>query len=167
LEENVRYFVIALVVVIVNIVAIAGVYFYVDHKISKNGIEILQTEQQIDRFGSFGQEVENTYAEKRLIADRLAAIQKLEQSKGQGAQLLVGLSEAIPKTVWLTDAKKTNKTLKLTGYAVSNEGVAAFMDALQKKRLFSQITLKQVQAASIKNDRVYKFELACLLGGSM
>lgn len=160
-----RYLAVTLVVLVANLVTVGCVYFFVNHKIGKTGIQILQTEQQISRFGSFGEEVETVLADRRMLKGRLDSIAKLEKGRHRAELLLVGLSETIPELVWLSDIRRVGPELTLNGYAQSNETLAQFINALQRK-FKTDVTLKETSRQTAHEQKVYHFELAFTLEGA-
>ncbi len=160
-----RYFLIIIIVLIVNAVAMTTVYFYISHQIDNKNRQVLQAQQEINQFSHLGQQMNSTVSSHDMLQAKEQLIEQLEKERGIEKQLLSAVSLAIPKKVWLTEWLQTEKNVVLNGYAVSNDILADFISMLSKNPVFSTVSLTSTQSKKIKNSNVYQFKLVCALKG--
>ncbi len=79
---------------------------------------------------------------ERIVTDRSLAIKGLDQ-----------IQNAIPEKVWLNRIQYDNKKFKIEGTSVSAKEIEIFVEQMEKRQIFSTVTLNEVkeQQASAKN----------------
>ena len=116
--------------------------------------------EEIRRTQEIIKEVEKGLAEKKLLQDRLNVIARLEASQKGPVKLLDGISNALPREVWLTNLATTSNRLTLQGISFTNFGVADFMTNLAKLSPFVQnVELSFTERTSVQTVPVERFEI--------
>ena len=117
----------------------------------KNELEILQnTIGEVDQFKK----------QKRVLEEKLAVINILEENKTGPVRILDELSERIPDTIWLDSMRKTGDLIELKGVAMDNESIARFMRALEASPRFKEIDLNITEHYEISGLGLKKFSLS-------
>lgn len=158
-----RYFTILIVVLVLNLVIVAGGYFYVSKKVDSNSALILQTQKQINELGK-GKVSNYFYSSSDMIDAHSNILQQLQNQFRFESRLLQDFVSLIPQQVWLIEFEQKNSELNLTGYALSNEDLAVFLDNLTKNSLFKKVLLSYSKPALVSGQKVYQFKVECNLG---
>ena len=104
--------------------------------------------------------------EKRVreIQVKLGVIKELEKNKTGPVYLLDEISMGVPKNrLWLTSLKERGGTLTLTGTAMDNDTVAAFMTNLENSKHVTSVDLRRTRLRYLKAYKlnVSDFVLVC------
>ena len=86
----------------------------------------------------------------RLLQKQLLSIETLEKNRLQTNKVLTELASLTPIDVYLSNLNITEKEISLTATALSEGGLATFLNSLKKSTLFEKITLSQVSLGSQK-----------------
>ena len=97
------------------------------------------------------------------VGDLKGVIEKLERGRRGPVFVLDELATIIPKRVWLSSLIETSNILKLQGYGIENADISEFMNALEKSKFFSRVTLSYTRAFEENGIPIYEFEIQCLV----
>ncbi len=160
-----RYFLVTIVVLIINAVAMAAVYIYVYRQIDSQNSLVLQVQQEINGFSALGDQWKFAFSGNDVFEAKRQLIEQLAKKQGVEKELLSAVSLAIPKEVWLTKWLQTKRNIVLNGYAISNDILVNFINALTKNPMFASVGLTSTLLKKINNSNVFEFSLVCVLGG--
>jgi len=103
--------------------------------------EIEQVKAEITRYDAQVKEVRDLDALKTELKAKLQVIHDLNEKRVGPARLLNGLSISAPDNLWLVDFRENNGEATLTGMALDNQTIAAFMRQLQGSPYFYNVDL--------------------------
>ena len=98
-------------------------------------------------------EVRELDAKRKELHAKLDVIARLKLTKVGPVRVLDDLNQAVPERVWLTEIAETATILKLSGYALDNQTIAAFMKELERSDFFETVELvetKQMDRDGVK-----------------
>jgi type IV pilus assembly protein PilN len=96
---------------------------------------------------------------KKTIREKLSTIAVLKARKNGPVHVLDDLNLAVPERAWLVSAKDKEGKLELTGLALDDQTVSAFMYTLEQSKYFTAVELIQSAEQSIKDVRLKQFAL--------
>lgn len=94
----------------------------------------------------------------RFLQKQLLNIETLEKERLQTNRVLTELASLTPIDVYLSDLNITDKEVKLTATALSEGGLASFLNNLKKSPSFDKISLSQV-SSGIEKEIGVNFQL--------
>lgn len=134
-----RYIVLILGVFAVIAVSFVFAWLQLDRSQSQLTREIEARQQSAIKFGSIE-------ADAKVLADRLASIEKIQSEKNRYPALLEELGRTTPSDAYIYtfSVDPTGKTMNLTAYANSDQAVAAFKNSLEASSRFRAVALDNV-----------------------
>lgn len=155
-----------LVVVMTCLVFSLG-YFYIEsmksHQQRRN--KIIETEIEI--VDKKIKEIKDIELKKSQLLIKIDVIRELQESRPQIVHLFDELSKSTPEGIFLTKFVQTGKNLALTGSALSNARVSAYMRGIDKSLWLDAPELKEIQGKNQeKNDKYNKFSMFAKQKGS-
>jgi type IV pilus assembly protein PilN len=108
--------------------------------------ELLQLKKQT-------KEVRELDAKRKELYSKLNVIAQLKLTKVGPVRVLDDLNAAVPERVWLTEIAESAAVLRMSGYALDNQTIAAFMKELERSDFFDTVELvetKQMERAGVK-----------------
>ena len=84
----------------------------------------------------------------RFLQKQLLTIETLEKKRLQTNKVSTELASLTPIDVYLSDLNIAEKEVSLTATALSEGGLATFLNSLKKSTFFEKITLAQVSSGS-------------------
>jgi hypothetical protein len=97
--------------------------------------------------------------DEKMLKNKIDTIQKLMNDRTTPPKVLIALSEAIPKQVWLTNFTLQGGGVNISGAATTLDTISDFMKALEGSIYFKDITLKGSKQGSIGSRESATFEL--------
>jgi Tfp pilus assembly protein PilN len=116
-----------------------------DEQIAKLKEEQGKLRQELDQGKKFEVLKKNLDDDETVIRQKLEVIHKLVSDRAMPSKLLIALSNAIPKEVWLSDLKVDHTEIVLRGDAVDFTQVSEFMRGLNESAFFRDIVLRNTQ----------------------
>lgn len=111
------------------------------------------------------QEEEAHKAEQRInsLRQQKAELERLVQNRQKWSDLLLALSAALPREVWITKLESTsNKEILFTGRTYSLGAVSDFLAALESLSFLKEVKLQSIQAAA-EDKAILEFSIRALL----
>ncbi len=133
--------------------------------------QIEEAKAELKKLKKVEQEVNNLENTRKMIAERVKEIERLDQNRHYWAQVLDNLSRSLPEQVWLTDISDRSAagrpSLSLRGEAFSNIRIAEFMDRLKNSDIVEDAskielvysTVGKVKKTLVGNYQLYKFDM--------
>ena len=112
-----------------------------------------ELKSQIDNNQKTVDQVKLLETEKKLLKEKLDAIEDLELRKEGPVRLLDELSINCPDKLQLTSLSETSGKVKLTGVAASSPDISKFMSQIEQSEFFETVvlhTIEQVEEDGIK-----------------
>lgn len=103
--------------------------------------EIAQLTAEIERYNAQTREVHDLEKKRTELHAKLKVIDDLKQKRVGPVRMLEDLSTATPQKLWLVSFGETNGQATITGMALDNQTIAAFMRALQSSSYFYDVDL--------------------------
>ncbi len=98
-------------------------------------------------------EVRDLESKRKELRGKLEVIARLKLTKIGPVRIMDDLNRAVPDRVWLTEIAETSSVLRLSGYALDNQTIAAFMKELDRSDFFDSVELvetKQMERDGVK-----------------
>jgi len=98
-------------------------------------------------------EVRELDAKRKELHAKIDVIARLKLTKVGPVRVLDDLNQAVPERVWLTEIAESAAVLKMSGYALDNQTIAAFMKELESSDFFDTVELvetKQMERNGVK-----------------
>jgi len=145
------------------VVLMGGLWLHLKSQIANLNHEISQLEVELKRYAGLAQEVEKYKADKKILQEKLASIDRLKAGQVGPVHMLDEVSRYLPRQVWLTSLVHTSNRLTIQGYSFTNFAIAQFMDQLAKApdSRFSTVDLSYSEHSVVGKVPVEKFEIIC------
>ena len=114
--------------------------------------QVKKLDQEITKFGTQLQQVEDFRRKKGEIEQKLAVIERLDRSRSGPVHVLDELAIHTPERVWLTKVRSENDSLSIDGVSLDNELVALFLTALNESAYFDAVELQETKL--VERDRL-------------
>ena len=148
-----------------GIVIIAGVGFHIFHRYEidamRSDIASMKVEQ--DQYRAQAAVVNDLTEKRKMIAERVDAIETLDTNRAARVQLLDEIARSVPQYVWLVSMEEAGGVLMVRGIAFSNLAISQFMDLLEETDHISIVALQVIHRDEIDGQPVLTFELACAM----
>lgn len=98
-------------------------------------------------------EVRDLESKRKELRAKLDVIARLKETKIGPVRIMDDLNGAVPDRVWLTEIAERSGVLRLSGYALDNQTIAAFMKDLDRSDFFETVELvetKQMEREGVK-----------------
>ncbi|NDV13454.1 PilN domain-containing protein [Crenobacter caeni] len=107
--------------------------------------------------------VDNLRAQKAALLARKDMAMRLQEGRVEAVLLFDALVRDLPEGVYLKDFKQTERTVAISGYALSGARVSNYMSQLGNSAVFANPVLIEVKAAPQGNLRTSEFSLTVSL----
>lgn len=103
--------------------------------------EIGQLEREKDRYARQLSLIQDVTRQKDDLTNRLRAAQALDTGRGYRVEVMVGVLQALPPSLWLATLEEQGGRVRITGRAVNTMSVFEFMTGLETSATFDHVTL--------------------------
>ncbi|MCK7598828.1 PilN domain-containing protein [Microbulbifer sp. CAU 1566] len=110
-------------------------------------------------------EIQDLKKRRQELIDRMRVIQELQGNRPLAVRYFDEMVRAAPEGLWLTNLKRTGKTLKISGVAESNNRVSSFMRSLDQSEWFQSPNLTGVTAKPEFGEQASAFEMTVSVSG--
>lgn len=152
------------------LVAYLGNYYVTDYKQKQMDVlaatqsdiqsKLKLIESEISKTAGYEKLKKDLESDEQLVRKKIETIQKVITNRSDGPQILLKLSEVIPKNVWLTDLQLNEKLMKVNGVAISFEDYADFSKKLEGVQFFNKVTTTGgISQTVLDGVPVYRFGL--------
>ena len=104
-------------------------------------------------------ELDKIKEQKKMIEEKLNIVKELEAKRSGPVALFAVIEGAVPSKAWIKTMKSTDRSIKLTGFAASEEIAGDFVRSLQNTGKFAQVNLPTVSSTKQANYQVYQFTI--------
>jgi len=144
----------------VGLLAACGVaYVIVGARVSDLKAENAQLKKDIDNLKAIVARVDEVDRLKQDLQKKLDVIGRLKASKQGPVRMLDELSDATPEKLQLTGLIEKNRSLNLTGLAVSNEVISQFLSNLERSDWFADVYLIGIDQVEQEGYKLKEFRV--------
>lgn len=97
---------------------------------------------ELSKTSGYEQSKKNLELDEKTIRTKIDTIQELIRDRSTPPKILMALSEATPKDVWLRDFSLQNRKFHITGFSNGMDVVSDFMKSLEETIYFKSVVLK-------------------------
>lgn len=120
-------------------------------------------EQKIKELTAQVGEVEKYKKQAAVLEEQLGVIRALEKGRSGPVKMMDELTELIPRRVWITTFKESQKKVTIDGFAESGMVIADFLDSLKGSRFFQNPNLIVVNGAEQEGQAIHKFQITMMV----
>lgn len=150
---------------IVYLAILGGGWWWIDQQKTEmlakvdGEIEVLESKlnlanSELGKTNGYEQIKKSLEADEKTIRTKIETIQELIRDRSTPPKILMTLSEAIPKEVWLNEFGLQNRHFKLAGNSTNMDVVSDFMKSLEETIYFKNVVLKSSRQETIKGGRL-------------
>jgi type IV pilus assembly protein PilN len=158
-KENIRR---QISIYFLSLVLLALALFAVDYfkrqKIDDLNSKIKNLQSELDTLNKKAKEVDVLKKELDALNSKMKIIDTLKEGRSFGINILKELTEVVvAERMWLNSSDIQRSSIYFEGYALDDKTVADFMRNLDSSVYFSDVELRTLTSASIKNIELRKF----------
>ncbi len=98
---------------------------------------------EIAKYDAQTKEARDLETMRHELQSKLKVINDLDEKRVGPAHMLADLSVAVPEKLWLEDFSESHNVVTITGWALDNQTVAAFMRQLEASPYFYKVDLAE------------------------
>ena len=129
----------------VSLFTVLAVSAFLYYSVSASIGELTAEKENLDRryaaLQETTKEVHDLEKKKKELADKTTVISVLKKSKMGPVRVLDDLNTALPDKSWIVDLKESGGLVRISGLALDNQTIAAFMKALEASEYFQKVDL--------------------------
>lgn len=147
-------------VVVVFVVAVIGISFMQQHKVSALEGKIAVAQEESRKLAPQLAKIKQITKERGEVDRRLNIIANLDMHRYYRVKVLNDVSFNLPSNCWLTDIIEDSPNLySINGIAFSNYTIADMITNLESSQLFTKVDLDIAEKGKIDDREVMKFRL--------
>ncbi|MBT1070450.1 PilN domain-containing protein [Pelotalea chapellei] len=100
---------------------------------------------------------------KEQVKKKLDVLTQLRKNKSGPAHRLATLSEITPDQLWLTGYSETGADIKISGFAFTEDLIAAFMRSLEASSDYMNVELLVSEQSESGGNKLKRFDISCKL----
>lgn len=143
--------------------ALAALYAYQARQLSRLEGEIAQVQSEIAQLNAQVKEVGELQKKVKELREKNGIIQELEKTRTGPVKVMDSLAAATPPRLWLTEFKEAGGTATLNGFALDNQSVADFLQALARLPYFRDVELLETIQVEQEGRPLQKFSVKSAL----
>lgn len=128
-------------------------------KIKTTTDEVAQSENDLKQLKTKIGEIENIKKLQQAVKKKLDVLSQLRKEKTGPLQRLIALSDAVPDKLWLTKYAENGTAISISGVALNEDLIAAFMQKLQASSEFTGVELLVSEQVVISGTKAKKFDI--------
>jgi len=121
--------------------------------------KIKLADSEIGKTSGFEKLKKDLEADEKLIRTKIETIQKLVNERSTPPKILIALSNATPKDVWLSSFAIKEQQVTIQGKALGIQVVSDFMRGLEETIYFKEVVLKGSKQTKEQGKEVATFDL--------
>ncbi|GAB2511719.1 PilN domain-containing protein [Microbulbifer agarilyticus] len=156
------------VAVVVVLAAACSVFMWmktVDAQITNQNQRNQLLNTEIAALNKQVREIKELKQRRQELIDRMRVIQELQGNRPLAVRYFDEMVRAAPEGLWLTELKRTGKTIQISGMAESNNRVSSFMRSLDQSEWFQSPNLTGVTAKPEFGEQASAFEMTVNVSG--
>ena len=100
---------------------------------------------------------------KEQVKKKLDVLTQLRKNKSGPAHRLATLSESTPDQLWLTAYAENGSDIKMSGFAFTEDLIAAFMRNLEASSDYMNVELLVSEQSVLGDNKLKRFDISCKL----
>jgi len=156
LPPPILYGAIAAVSLIVIIIALT---LFLNNRISSIQDNILLKESKLNELKLKLKEVENYEKINEEVRQKTQIIEQLKKQQIIPLRLLDGVSQRLPKGVWIAKITDKGGRVSVDGYAYTNSDLVTYVQNLKQSKYFAEVMLVESRQDKIEEFSIYKFKI--------
>ena len=100
---------------------------------------------------------------KEQVKKKLDVLTQLRKNKSGPAHRLATLSESTPDQLWLTAYAENGSDIKMSGFAFTEDLIAAFMRSLEASSDYMNVELLVSEQSVLGDNKLKRFDISCKL----
>lgn len=153
-SDNFSFYVL-LAVAALSLLVVGGRYGLLEQRISTRQEEVAIFQEEVDELEPIIKEVEEFKAKKVELERKVQVINRLKANQRGPVRIMDYVSRALPELVWLNRMQVSAQSITISGEAFNTNGVANFMENLDRFPEFREPVLKDTS----QRGGVYTFTL--------
>jgi len=146
---------------------LAGVAMLQSSKASALQAEATRLNQEKLTFDKILAEIKKLDADKKELENKIGIIKQLKKESSLTVHILDEVARRLDSSrMWLTTLDQQGTSLALTGIALDNKTIAAFMDSLDTSPFISDVNLSDSSLSNIAGQDLKSFALQCTVGST-
>lgn len=162
-ETAVQQLVIFGISVALVLVVVMGMYLMKRTQISTATKDIAAANTTINDLKKKLGKLEELKNLKEQVKKKLDVLAQLRKNKSGPAHRLSTLSDITPDQLWLTAYSENGSDIKLSGFAFTEELIAAFMRSLEASPDFRNVELLVSEQSVSGTNKMKRFDISCKL----
>ena len=144
-------------VLVLSCALVGGVYLRNEKALRSLRSDLTAAKSQRDALQGEYKEFLALEKEKKEIAVRIAAIDRISKGRAIAPRMLYDLSSLVTENVWLKKLRKEEEKFDLEGRSVDNESLCSFVEHLSKLPYLKGVELKSVEDVTETGVTIKKF----------
>lgn len=146
---------------------LAGVAMLQSSKASALQAEATRLNQEKLTYDKILAEIKKLDADKKELENKIGIIKQLKKESSLTVHILDEVARRLDSSrMWLTTLDQQGTSLALTGIALDNKTIAAFMDSLDTSPFISDVNLSDSSLSNIAGQDLKSFALQCTVGST-
>lgn len=146
---------------------LAGVAMLQSSKASALQAEATRLNQEKLTYDKILAEIKKLDADKKELENKIGIIKRLKKESSLTVHILDEVARRLDSSrMWLTTLDQQGTSLALTGIALDNKTIAAFMDSLDASPFISDVNLSDSSLSNIAGQDLKSFALQCTVGST-
>jgi type IV pilus assembly protein PilN len=159
-KETIRQQVSILVLSVVGVLVVGlSLYGLMVAKISAATAQIENSENELKSLKAKIGTIDNIKKLQAEVKKKLDVLNQLRRDKSGPASRLAALSDAVPEKLWLTKYVEAGGNVSVSGVALNEELIAAFMKNLQASAAFTNVELQVSEQTSLGVETAKRFDI--------
>ncbi len=148
-----------------SLLILAGVAMLQSSKASAIQAEVTRLNQEKQTYDKILVEIKKLEADKKELEKKIGIINQLKKDSSLTVHVLDEVARRLDSTrMWLTSLDQQGNSLALTGIALDNKTIAAFMDNLDASPFISNVNLSDSSLRNVAGQDLKSFALQCTVG---
>ncbi|HJV35816.1 PilN domain-containing protein [Geomonas sp.] len=163
-RETVRQQVSILVLSVIGVLVVGvSMYGLLSAKVTNAKQQIESSENDLKSLKSKIGAIDNIKKLQAEVKKKLDVLSQLRKAKTGPAARLAALSDAVPEKLWLTKYVESGNSVSISGVALNEELIAAFMKNLQNSGSFANIELQITEQTDVSGVKAKRFDLGMVI----
>jgi type IV pilus assembly protein PilN len=129
--------------------------------------ETTRLNQEKQTYDKILAEIKKLEADKKELEKKIGIIKQLKKESSLTVHVLDEVARRLDSSrMWLTTLDQQGSALALTGIALDNKTIAAFMDSLDASPFISNVNLSNSSLSNVAGQDLKSFALQCAVGST-
>jgi len=157
-------FVVGLVFILLfETIALGVTSYQMNRRIDRYEAQKRQNAARLKELDQKIREVRDYEANKKAFEEKIAIIERLEQTQNAPVRLLSELAANLSDGVWLDTLRESRWKVTLTGKGFTNADIVGFVDNLKASPYFTEVVLVKTERTKVGEVPVYRFTVRARL----